>query len=1233
MTLLKDLIDIPTTTGADDFVVKLTDARARAAATLRDYVPTTAVIDRMNDALGRIDEAFRQRKSLATYLHGSFGSGKSHFMAVLTLLLEGAPEASTKQALAPVLARHQWLGRRKVLVLGFHMLGAKSLEDRVLGDYLRQVRLRHPDAPTAPLYQSGSLFESARELRRQIGDAALFGMLGGSGNDGWGDLGGAWDAARFDRAMEADESDQDRRALMSALLDKVPVFRPMAEAFANDGTKFVPFDEGLRRIADHAKALGYEQIVMCLDETILWLAQHATEQEFLNRESEKLVQLVEANVGDRSIPIVSFVARQRDLRELISTTLPNFAGSQIYTKLQHHEARFGSPIELPDSDLSTIAEQRLLAPVDEAARARIDQAFQSALAMRADALQTLGSEASQADFRKVYPFTPAVLDVLVAASSLLQRDRTALKVMRELLVAHRETLALESVIPMGDLFDQLAVGQLAIDELFKIRFGRAKRLWTERIGPALERKYGVHPDQAREPAASGDARARMCLGMGRIVKTMLLANVVESRRVLANLDLKRVVHLNHGSIRAPIPGGEAQQALSVLQELATEIPEVKITDSGSAGNPHVAVVPTEHDISAIVNGASEFESQAAKVRALRRMFFSAAGIADDAVDGLWQSAQECKFEWRRTPRSYTMLFANVSELSASDLVNESENWKLVIDYPLPDAGQRGAEADRDRLAAFRAEDRSARTVIWSPRTFGEALQRDLGKLVRIEGLLKSESTFEAHARNVPAPDRESVRGLLRQQLSALQQRLSDALKSAYGLASCMDGVIDDVGPDEVFHSLDPSFVPQTPVAATIAEALSALVDRALRSQFPAHPDFGAGTWFGRAALVKVLECCRRGVGDAAHRIEPDSSERALMWSIARPLGLVLMTSTDSAAVLATELFDQLDRARRQQPSAEIAVRDLRRALDEPQRRGLVRDMQDLVILLYADRARLRLTRLGSGLNEAKIGGLEDDVVLRQMPLPADADWGRAVRVMNTVFGSGLGAGLTVNAFGRFNNEVVRKHAECAQAVRELDAELRAGVVSRYASSDSGRCRTSAEARALLEAMTTSDEIERVLRIGAFADHPLEALARSISTASDVAQAIKSTNWPTFQVIESFTDHRRDRAQRTLGTVRSTLSADEKDAALRPALATMLAEANALMLDVQAAPDVHRPEPVPVPAPHPVADSGSSGQRRKRRGDLRAAAAGETKAAIEDLLQEVTQRPRGKFNLSWEVVEE
>jgi predicted ATPase len=46
--------------------------------------------------------------SKAAYLHGSFGSGKSHFMAVLNLLLAGNTQARATPELADVVARHSW---------------------------------------------------------------------------------------------------------------------------------------------------------------------------------------------------------------------------------------------------------------------------------------------------------------------------------------------------------------------------------------------------------------------------------------------------------------------------------------------------------------------------------------------------------------------------------------------------------------------------------------------------------------------------------------------------------------------------------------------------------------------------------------------------------------------------------------------------------------------------------------------------------------------------------------------------------------------------------------------------------------------------------------------------------------------------------------------------------------------------------------------------------------------
>jgi hypothetical protein len=52
-------------------------------------------------------------------------------------------------------------------------MDAESVEQRLLGGYVDQVRRLHPEQPPAGLYRSDSMIENARGLRQQFGDAAF----------------------------------------------------------------------------------------------------------------------------------------------------------------------------------------------------------------------------------------------------------------------------------------------------------------------------------------------------------------------------------------------------------------------------------------------------------------------------------------------------------------------------------------------------------------------------------------------------------------------------------------------------------------------------------------------------------------------------------------------------------------------------------------------------------------------------------------------------------------------------------------------------------------------------------------------------------------------------------------------------------------------------------------------------------------------------------------------------
>ncbi|MGH2396406.1 MAG: phage resistance protein, partial [bacterium] len=438
MTWIRELIHIPERVHQGDFVLKLTEGVSHAEQTLQDYVVTPQLVQCFDDALGFIKQAVETRSSKAAYLHGSFGAGKSHFMAILNLLLSGNVRARSITELAVVVAKHNaWTQGKRFLLVPYHMIGNRDMESAILGQYADFVRENHPKAPVPGFYLADGLFQDAMRLRQQLGDPQFFNQLNadgtGGGDSGWGDFGGGWDATSFEAAMLEPPRGEERMRLVGDLI--VRFFTAYAAMAESRGEAFVSLDDGLSIMSKHAKGLGYDAVILFLDELVLWLASRAADVAFVSSEGTKLVKLVEATHADRPTPLISFVARQRDLRELVGENLAGALQLQFADVLKHWEARF-HVITLEDRNLPAIAEKRVLKPVSEAARQVLQNAFEEFLSVRREVLETLlTSTADRELFRQVYPFSPALVQALIAVSSVLQRERTALKLMLQLLVA------------------------------------------------------------------------------------------------------------------------------------------------------------------------------------------------------------------------------------------------------------------------------------------------------------------------------------------------------------------------------------------------------------------------------------------------------------------------------------------------------------------------------------------------------------------------------------------------------------------------------------------------------------------------------------------------------------------------------------------------------------------------------------------------------------------------------
>ncbi|KKN10802.1 hypothetical protein LCGC14_1032860, partial [marine sediment metagenome] len=732
---IHELLDLPAQVNKGDFVLNLaagvTDKNA--SQTLHNYVVTPQLVSCFEQATGFIKSAMDSSQSKACYLHGSFGSGKSHFMAVLHLLLQGNPEARSMPELAPVVAKsNAWTEGRKFLMVPFHMIGSRSMEQGILGQYSSYVRQKHPNAPVPGVYLAESLFADAQGLREGMGDDAFLAKLnrdkGGGSGDGWGSIAAGWDAGSFDAAVAAAPGDQDRTRLVGDLIGTY--FRSYHNVAAGQDEAYLDLDQGLAVISEHAESLGYDGVILFLDELILWLASHAADLSFIHQETQKLVKLVESQHADRPIPLISFVARQRDLRKLIGDTVPGAQKLNFDDSVDWSEGRF-AVIKFEDRNLPMIANKRVLKPKSEAARQELDAAFEATAQIRKEVMDTLlADEYDREMFRLIYPFSPALMETLVAASGMLQRERTAIKVMMQLLVDQRDTLKVGDIVPVGDLFDAVAQGDEAFSQEMKVYFDTARKLYHERLLPMLEAQHEARREELLAKPFDDIARVNF-VNDDRLIKTLMLSALVPGVRSLAALTASRLAALNHGTIRSPIPGKETSLVLQKCKAWSAEVGEIKIGDD--ATNPTISIQLTGVDTEAIVAAAQHEDNPGNQMRMVREILFHELGIEN--ADQMFLSHE---FLWRNTHRKCDVIYGNVRTLPDTSLTANEGIWKIVIDYPFDEPGHPVADDNAKLLDYGEKNSAGTRTIVWLPAFFSQTAMRDLSKLVVIEHVLTGE---------------------------------------------------------------------------------------------------------------------------------------------------------------------------------------------------------------------------------------------------------------------------------------------------------------------------------------------------------------------------------------------------------------------------------------------------------------------------------------------------------------
>lgn len=1223
--LLREFIDIPERTSVSDFVLKLSDSVADADATLRDYVVTDRLLANFDEALGLIRSAVEGHASKAAYLHGSFGSGKSHFMAVLYALLRGEPAARGRDELAPLVAKHSvWLDGRQFLLIPYHLLDARSLEQRVLGGYVDRVRALHPEAPIPAVHRTDALLEQAAALREKIGDAQFIaGLPGGDVEDEWGETEAFWTPERLDQAFAGAYSDELRRKLVNDLLTSWN--KGFFSNAREDAEAFISLDRGLTEISRHAKELGYHGLILFLDELILWLANSIGDQQFVSREIQKITNFVEGGDTRRPIPIVSFIARQRDLRELVGEEVVGANELSYQDTLNLASGRF-DVIKLEDRNLPEIARRRLLKPRDTAAAEAISRAFDATTKVRREVFDTLlgtdsGSGADIDAFRSTYPFSPAFISTLVHVSSALQRSRTALKLMRQLLVDRRETLRLGQLVPLGDLYDVISSGgDQPFTEKLKAEFEMAQKLYDLKLRPYLLGQYGLTEDDldaARRggslpPEAAG--RIRAFTGDDRLMKTLLLAALAPSVPALRNLTARRLSALNHGSITSPIPGGEVAQVARKLADWAGQFAEIRI---GEGDDPVVSLELVGVDVDSVLATAKHYDNEGARKHIVQRLLWQQLGVP-------WSDSffAEAGLTWRGSRRVIELVYGNVRD--PNDIRDEAfhpdaqDGWRLIVDYPFDD-GNHGPADDRQRVQDLVSRT-SARTVCWIPAALTVERRNELGKLVIIDKLLEGQR-FDSHAEHLNPDDRRRAHGALTNQRSALLAKMQGVLRQAYGLAAKQPTDVQ-LGFDDHLQSLTRALEPKLPMGATFNDALRSIGDQMLTQQYPAHPDFDPDRKGDPVRLQDakvVLDHVRRAVESPEGRVEVDRAYRQTMRRIANPLRLGTMH--EAAFVIEGEWVQHFQqKAASEGITGELRVADLLRWVDEPKPRGLDPIVAQLVVAAFAEQTDRAFYLHGSQVTPApELGKITADHTLREESLPSEEDWEKARARAAAIFGVhqiGLRRGRLVGLFARDVKTAADRYKEAA---RKLVSRLEDHAAFLQLDREQGRFATARAASDLLESLTSAstakETVERLARTELAG--PADRVGKSISSAGEVAEALASAPWDNFEIVAGLPGSHSARATAILAVLRRAAQADELTTPLASALRRAQSDATALLRDSVTPPPLPPPLP-PLPPNPPVVER-------------RQVAAARIDSAVEDLTAYAEAHPEATIEVTWRIV--
>ncbi|MGB8266903.1 MAG: hypothetical protein WCE44_11300 [Candidatus Velthaea sp.] len=947
--LVRSYLDLPREAKIDQFIVKDTSDPMVLA---QQYTLTSAIRPRLELLLRDIKDSLDRNLDVGRFVFGSFGSGKSHFLRIVGMMLANEERlyANARDAgIREVHSANPWLDTAHILAIHTSMMGVQEAPDAFIRHLASEFDRTLESIGREPLRAFGT--EAAfTQFEKQCETVPGY-FLAFSDKLGY-------DRATYDKLRAKPEEDKDRIAFA----------RVVATFVAGSETAFQPTNaEARKQMASHAKSLGFKAIAFTIDEFVLWA------QGISGGNYAAAVNALNALVESADVRAVPFIVLAAVQRSIMSVFPDDRTENVLREHLRHVSARFPEII-LEDSNLFEIAEKRVLAPIPERAKEWRAEVARVSRALGDGVKGVLVGELPATVLEQLYPFHPALLRILSDVTQGLQRERSSLFMLYQLLTTVRPNLKVGDLMSLGALWEVL-FSEEQIDGLEAY----AARTDSSNAANRLLKTYSTWDrlrDSIRRESGGGDVERVLDLA----VKSVLLMQLSHTPFLddIRGLDqaasVENLYRLNRNELAVRTETMGVLRILELLKKLTTAEPgTVSLRGDGPVATVHIELNTV--DLTGLMEGLRPTAGD--RFGCLLSASRDALGVSSAVTSG-----QEGRYRvtWRNSERTGRIRFESFNQFSASGraatlALESGDDYKLGILLESDTNGgvQEAIDNARARVESAR-EQTQAWAAAWIPTPLSTEGRAALEQLAKFEVFRRDP---DVHLSGFKASDHPFVRQRLDAMAAQAQATLAEAITRAYGDGSRL-----------ITMRKDPAEL-TAPANVPVSQRARAFVTALLERRYPQYPKFGRTP--NPVALNRILAIYRQLLDDATQNAFA-GDDLDVIEKIGEPLEL-FDPGFGVTNARATGLY--LGRLKEWFDAGERSVRSLiDHCATEPW--GLPQNVAQLLIAVLAVREGLRLTVDGASVPIEAVSEVNVRGTLTKGQLPPLAEWNAARNAASTL---------------------------------------------------------------------------------------------------------------------------------------------------------------------------------------------------------------------------------------------